>query len=316
MVLKGLPVIKVPILNTLPGLGEALELAVCLDFVDYGADDLVGLAVLGVVGGDGEVDAALVLEGLGEGFLLRIALVADGHRVATEHLDDLHTRDVGLAVTEIDHLRVRDPLLVLGDALVDHLVVVRAEDSLVDLEYVLGLGRVVHGDSRPFRLSLFVIHKGAGEDVLELLGDRAAFDDLLQSGRVDVVLDLDTARLAIFIDQAEPFLHSFEELDVAAELAEVAPPELDAVLLRLVEHHLHIREDVARVLADSEAVAHPPELLRGLPDGLDETELLHIPGRKGPVEVINQRNNRSFLHNFATNNRFLQIYYLFFVKNP
>ena len=59
-------------------------------------------------------------------------------------------------------------------------------------------------------------------------------------------------------NQAEPFLHSFEELDVAAELAEVAPPELDAVLLRLVEHHLHIREDVARVLADSEAVAPPP----------------------------------------------------------
>ena len=182
MVLKGLPVIKVPILNTLPGLGEALELAVGLDFVDYGADDLVGLAVLGVVGGDGEVDAALVLEGLGEGFLLRIALVVDGDGVASEHLDDLHARDVGLTVTEVDHLGVGDSLLVLGDTLVDHLVVVGAEYSLVDLEYVLGLRRVVDGDSRPLGLAVLVVHVGAGEDVLELLGYRAALDDLFEAG--------------------------------------------------------------------------------------------------------------------------------------
>ena len=193
MVLKGLPVIKFPILNTLPGLGEALELAVGLDFVDYGADDLVGLAVLGVVGGDGEVDTALVLEGFGEGFLLRIALVADGDGVPSEHLDDLHARDVGLTVTEVDHLGVGDSLLVLGDTLVDHLVVVGAEYSLVDFEYVLGLGRVVDGDSRPFGLAVLVVHVGAGENVLELLGYRAALDDLLEAGGVDVMLDLHAA---------------------------------------------------------------------------------------------------------------------------
>ena len=111
---------------------------------------------------------------MAEGFLLRTALVVDGDGVPSEHLDDLHARDVGLTVTEVDHLGVGDSLLVLGDTLVDHLVVVGAEYSLVDLEYVLGLGRVVDGDSRPFGLAVLVVHVGAGENVLELLGDRAA----------------------------------------------------------------------------------------------------------------------------------------------
>ena len=56
------------------------------------------------------------------------------------------------------------------------------EDSLVDLEYVLGLRRVVDGDSRPFGLAVLVVHVGAGEDVLELLGYRAALDDLFEAG--------------------------------------------------------------------------------------------------------------------------------------
>ena len=94
---------------------------------------------------------------------------------------------------------------------------------------------------------------------------------------------------------------------MSAELPEVAPAERDAVLPRLVEHHFHVGQHIASVLPDGQPVAHPPELIRGLPDGLNESEFLHISGRQGPVEVVNQRYDWSFLHNFATNNRFLQI---------
>ena len=215
--------------------------------------------------------------------------------MAPEHAHDLHAGHVRVAVAEIDHVRERDAFLVLGHRFVDLLVVAGAEDALADLEEELRLGGVVHGDARPFRLAVGVVDEGAGEDVLELVGDRTALDDLLEAGRIDVVLDPHAVRLAVAVDQAEPFAHAVEQLDVLPEALEVLAAELDAVALRLVEHQLHIGKDVGRVLADGDAVAHPPEFLGRLADGLDEAELLHVARREGAVIIVNERDNRFFL---------------------
>ena len=100
----------------------------------------------------------------------------------SEHSHDLHARHVRVSVPEIDHVGERDALLVVRDGGVDELVVPGAEDALVDLEKVLGLAGVVHGDSRPDGFPLLVIDETAGEDVLEFSGYRAALDDFLEPG--------------------------------------------------------------------------------------------------------------------------------------
>ena len=110
----------------------------------------------------------------------------------------------------------------------------------------------------------------------ELPGDRRAFDDFLEPRGVDVVLDLHSMRIAIFIYQLEPSLHPFEQLNMLAELLEILFPQRDSVFLRLVIHHFHVGKHIAGVLSGSEPVAHFPEFLRGLSYGLDETEFLHV----------------------------------------
>ena len=162
-------------------LHKLLELVVGLDLVDDGADDLEGAAVLAVVGRDDEVDALLPEQFLGEGLLAGILRVVNGDGLASEHGHYLHARDVGLPVAEIDHLRIGDPLLVLGHAVVDLLVVMGAEYPLAYLEDELGLGSVVHGYTRPDSLTGLVVDVGAGEYVLELGGDGGALDDFLQA---------------------------------------------------------------------------------------------------------------------------------------
>ena len=216
--------------------------------------------------------------------------------MATEHGHDLHRRNVCVSVPEIDHLLVRNPFLFLGDTGIHLLAVVGAEYSFVYLEYVLRLVGVVHRYSRPFGLAFLIVHEGAGENVLEFLGDGGAFDDFLQTGRVDVMFDAHSVGFAIFIDQSEPLPDAFEQGDVLAEGAETALLQPDSVLSGLVEHHLHVGQDVAGILPDSETVTHSPELLGSLPHGLYETEFLHVAGRQGPVKIIDQSDNRFPFH--------------------
>ena len=223
--------------------------------------------------------------------------------MAAEHADDFHAWHVGLPVAYIYHLRERNALLVLRHALIHLLGITCTENALVYLEDELRLGSVVDRDSRPLRLAFLVIDERTGENMLELLGYRATLDNLFQAGRIDIVLHLHAMRLAIFIHEVEPSRDPVEQLDVLAEFLELAAFQADAVVLRLIEHQLHVRKNVAGILAGSDAVAHFPELLRRLADGLDETEFLHVAGRKSPVKIINQSYNWLSSHSFCVINR-------------
>ena len=110
------------------------------------------------------------------------------------------------------------------------------------------------------------------------------------------MLYLDAMCGPIFIDSLEPALHSVVQLDMLAEAPEVGAAQGDAVLPGLIEHHLHVGENVAGILSGSESVAHGPELLGSLADRLDESEFLHVAGRKGPVKVVDQGYYGLFLH--------------------
>ena len=127
--------------------------------------------------------------------------------------------------------------------------------------------------------------------MLEFAGDGGALDDFLQAGGVDVVLDLHPVRGAVLVDVPEPVADAVEEFDVRPVAVEVTAGQLDPVLLRLVVHQFHVGEDVGGVLPPGDAVALGPELLGRLVDGLDETEFLHVAGRQGSVEIVDERDD-------------------------
>ena len=140
-------------------LGKLGQLEVRLDLVDDRADDLVHAAAVCVACRCYEVDTMLAKQFLCYVYLLLVLRIVYSDRVAAEHLHDLHARNVSLSVSKVDHVRERNPLDVLGLALVDLLVVPDAEDTLVDLEEELGLRRIVHCYSRPFCLSFLIIYE-------------------------------------------------------------------------------------------------------------------------------------------------------------
>ena len=180
----------------------------------------------------------------------------------------------------------RYALLVVGDAGVDHLGVAGTEDTLADLEEELGLGGIVHCYARPLRFAILVVDERAGEDMLELSCDGGALDDLLEAGGVDIMLDLHSVGLPVGVDHPEPFPHALVQFDVLAELLELLATQGYVILLRLVEHQFHVREDIAGILAGSEFVGHLPESFGSGLHGLDEAEFLHIARREGSVKVI------------------------------
>lgn len=249
-----------------------------------------------VVCGSYEIHTALTEKFLGYRLFLLVFRIIDGDGVSAEHADDFHARNVGLSVSHIYHLRERNPLLVFRHTLIDLLGVPRAEDTFIYLEYELCLGGVVHSDARPLGLSFGVIQERARENVLELLGERTALDDLLETGGVDVVLHLYALAASIFIDKIKPALEPLEKLYVLSEFLELAALEPDALGSRLVEHQLHVGEDVARVLSGSDAVAYVPEFFRRLADGLDESEFLHIARGQCPVKVVDEGDYRFSCH--------------------
>lgn len=217
--------------------------------------------------------------------------------MSAEHADDFHARDIGFSVAHVYHLRERDAFLVFRDTFIDLVSVPRAENSLVDFEDELRLGRVVNSDSRPFSLALGVVDECACENVLELFGDRATFDDFLKSGGIDVMLDPHPSALSVFIDKVEPRSHALEEFDILSEFLELAAFQLDIILLGLIYHQFHVGQDIARILSCRDAVTHFPEFLRRLAYGLDESELLHVSRGKRAVEIVNQCNNWFSRHN-------------------
>ena len=106
-----------------------------------------------------------------------VARVEYGDGIATEHFDDFHAGDVGGPVAEIDHMAEGDGLVILFLAFIDLGIVADVHDALGDLEQELGLAGVVDGDGGPYGHAVLIIPEGAGEDLLEFIGDAGAFDE-------------------------------------------------------------------------------------------------------------------------------------------
>lgn len=257
---------------------------VSFDFVEYLDDFLMDGGAFGVIGKAGEVDTVFGDELLGARTVFLVAIDGDG--VTSGEFHEFHARDVGLAVAEVYHAREGNGTLLLGDELVDAVVVAHLADAFVDFEDELRLGGVVHRYGRPVGYAVNVVEERAGVDGFKLVGDGGAFYHLFESGGVDVVVEFQADAASVFVDEAEPFEDAREEFDHGAEAVERLATQRDVVGLCRLEHLIHIAEDAAGVVVVGKSVGGGPELFDVFADGLDEAEFLHVFWRQRAVEVV------------------------------
>ena len=93
------------------------------------------------------------------------------------------------------------------------------------------------------------------------------------------MLDIETDACTIFVDEREPLPYATEELHIPAEALEGFAGERDMVLLRFIQHHIHIGKNAVGILAHGKLPVFIPEFLLRLSGCLDESELLHVAGR-------------------------------------
>ena len=86
-------------------------------------------------------------------------------------------------------------------------------------EEELSLVGGIHRYSRQYGFAALVVDEGPGEAVAELLGNRSAFDYLLEAAGIDVVLHLHALTASVVVDELEPFAHTFEKDHILAEFA-------------------------------------------------------------------------------------------------
>ena len=131
---------------------------------------------------------AVVADKLVEHKALTLLLgVVDSDGVATEVLDELHAGDVRSTIAEVYHAREGHGALRLLHKAVYILGVEDRLYALVNLEDELRLVGVVHRHRWPVGYAVDIVEERAGVDVLELVGDACALDNLLEARRVDIV---------------------------------------------------------------------------------------------------------------------------------
>ena len=98
-------------------------------------------------------------------------------------IHQLHTRDIGIAVADVDHVAERHAQRFRREVIV-HGGIIDVQHALLDAEQELCLAGVVDHLSRPDRDALFVIEKRARVDLFKgaCLGDGSTLDHFFQSG--------------------------------------------------------------------------------------------------------------------------------------
>ena len=200
-----------------------------------------------------------------------------------------HTRDVGHSVTNINHTLEWHRTLVLLHILVHLEGVIHWLYALVNLEDKLCLVGVVHRHSWPVGDAIDIVEERAGVDMLELVGDGCALDNLLHTRRVDVVQQTDASLGSIGIHTGKPPLHAIVIDNVASRLLERLTTKRQALALCLLNHSCHIGQNGVGILRLGKDVGIVPELLVALAHGGNKVILLHIAWRECAIEIVYQR---------------------------
>ena len=215
--------------------------------------------------------------------------------MAAVELGQLHARHVGQPVADIDHVGERHAPLFLRHKLVERAVLRHIQHALVDAEEELRFTGVVDRHRGPAGDAVLVIAERRGVNLLELLRNRRALDDLLEAGRNDIVLRLQAPASRVFVHAREPVAHAVKELNILAQRPQHIAVD-DQLALGLLEHHIHIGQNLIHLIALHGLQTLVPKYIRFHAQIRNEAVFLHISWGKRMVKVIHNRQNRCFFH--------------------
>ena len=92
------------------------------------------------------------------------------------------------------------------------------------------------------------------------------------------------------VDAVEPRLHAGEEGHVPSEGAQPVPGEVGLAVGHLL-HQVHVRQHAVHLVVQRKVSAQAPEAIGLHVDARQERIFLHVLGRKGLVEIIDQRDD-------------------------
>ena len=118
-----------------------------------------------------------------------------------------HTRDIWSTVSNIDDILIWSNKGRLRHTIVYSLIVL-FKDSFGNPEYELSLIGIVYGLCWPFGNTIRRIQVRRCIDAAEILGDITSFNNLLQPGRYDVMMNFNTIFLTVLIHPFKPRIHS------------------------------------------------------------------------------------------------------------
>ena len=213
--------------------------------------------------------------------------------VAAAVFDQLHRRNVGHAVAEINNARKRHPPLAVFHKLVDQLVIELAQ-PLVDFGQVLHLGRIVDHARRPYRRPVLPKRKAAAVHVGKVFTDGRTTQNFLIPRRDDVMLDFQPQLFPVGVDAFKPPLHAFVVLDQRPAIGKILTRQLDAFFFGGLHKIVHAARNLVGAVVDRPLVGLFPKRLRAHPELRNQHVILHIGRGERFVKVIYQRDNRIF----------------------
>ena len=244
-----------------------------------------------VVGGEDKIHPALAQQVL---YALTVFLLIDGDGLAAVGAHHLHAGHIGEAVANVDHVGEGDALAVVGHGGVEGAVVGHIQHALIDAVDKLGLIGKVDIQLGPGGQTPGIIEKLAGVDLLKLVADAAALDDLPEAGGDDIVLNGYALALAEGVDAGKPVLHAGEELYVMAAANQKVPVQTDVLGPTLLDHGVHIGQKAVHVVIIAEVVGLFPEFSGLIAQGGNEGVVLHVGGAEGFVEIVEKGDDGLF----------------------
>ena len=225
--------------------------------------------------------------------------------MSTIGLDCTHAWHIRLSITKINHSFEWHGALIRRHKLVDTYTVADLADTLVDLKKELRLLGIIHYHRWPTCIAIAVIEVGASIDLLELLGNSTAFDHLLDTRTIDIVLDFDANLCCIGIDMIKPLSDTRKETYCLAKLAQHISRTANTCTLCLSLNGIHHHRNTTRIIGLGDLVAKIPKFRRiSVTNSLQESELLHIARREGAVKVIYECYSREHIQRFKSSTGF------------